>query len=294
MARILVAEDSPTQAMQIRFLLEKAGHSVRVAQDGKAALVAMAEEIPEILLTDMHMPELNGLELTEKVRESSTGVVVVLMTADGSEELAVDALRCGASNYIPKRLLGRDLIPTLDGIVSMLSSRNSRTSILKALTHAEATYTFGNDRDFATALVSQFESDLRNMKYDDETGMFQITMALGEAILNAIEHGNLEIDSSLRDHENGEAYYRLAEERLTQEPYRYRKVTVTARISPEQLAYVIRDEGPGFDPSTLPDPTDPENLLKPHGRGVLMMRLFLDDVIWNEQGNQVTLIKNGQ
>jgi anti-sigma regulatory factor (Ser/Thr protein kinase) len=55
----------------------------------------------------------------------------------------------------------------------------------------------------------------------------------------------------------------------------------------------IADEGPGFDPSKLPDPTDPENLLRPHGRGVMMMKLFLDDVQYNDQGNKVTLVKNG-
>lgn len=291
MATILIAEDSQTQALEIQLMLEKAGHQVRLAVDGSAALVAMSEEVPEILLTDMHMPKLNGLQLTEQVRESFVGVVVVLMTADGSEDLAVDALRLGAANYIPKRLLERDLISIIDGIGTMLQSRKSRTSILSALTHSEATYTFGNHREFATSLVSQFESDLRNLNYDDETGMFRITTALGEAILNAIEHGNLELDSDLRDNGDGEEYHNLGRDRLTQEPYCYRKVTVSSRISPEQLAYVIRDEGPGFDPSTLPNPEDPENMLRGHGRGLLLIRSFMDEVVFNETGNQITLIK---
>ena len=70
-------------------------------------------------------------------------------------------------------------------------------------------------------------------------------------------------------------------------------MTVDASISPQQLKVQITDEGTGFNPENLPDPTDPENLLKPHGRGVMMMKLFLDEVTWNEQGNSVTLIKNG-
>ncbi len=291
MARILVAEDSRTQAVEIQFMLEEAGHTVQIAVNGDEALDTIMREPPDILLTDMHMPGKNGLELTEKVRESLPDVPVVLMTADGTEELAVQALQKGASNYIPKRMFERDLISTINGIASMIVARRTRLSVLSALTHAESTYTFDNDRSFAGALIAQFEADLRNMDYDDSTGLFRIVTALKEAVLNAIDHGNLELDSNLRDQGDGSEFYALAEERIKQEPYRYRKVTVTSRISPEQLAYVIRDEGPGFDPSTLPDASDPENLSRAHGRGLLLIRSFMDDVVFNDKGNQITLIK---
>jgi len=291
MANILVAEDSRTQAAEIQFVLENAGHKVQMAVDGDAALAAILKETPEILLTDMHMPGKNGLELTEIVRRQFPDVPVVLMTADGTEELAAEALQKGASNYIPKRRLDSDLISTIDGIASMLKSRRTRRSVLSALTHSETTYTFDNDRAFVSDVISHFESDLRNMDYDDGTGLFRVVTALKEAILNAIDHGNLELDSDLREIDEGTEFYKLGEQRLTQEPYCYRKVTVTSRVSPEQLAYVIRDEGPGFDPSTLPDPADPENMLRSHGRGLLLIRSFMDDVVFNERGNQITLIK---
>jgi len=53
----------------------------------------------------------------------------------------------------------------------------------------------------------------------------------------------------------------------------------------------VRDEGPGFDPASLPDPTDPANLDRPCGRGMLLMRTFMDNVIYNDRGNEVTLFK---
>lgn len=291
MAEVLVAEDSQTQAVRIKAVLEKAGHSVRVAVDGNEALIAIEQAAPDILLTDMHMPGRNGLELTERIRKFLPDVPVVLMTSDGNEDLAVKALRKGASNYISKQWLARDLVPVIDGIATMLESRRSRSSVLSALTHAEATYTFGNDRNFASLLVSQFESDLKAVAYDDETGLFRIVTALKEAIVNAIDHGNLELCSDMKDQGNGEEFDKLAQQRLTEEPYCYRQVTVTSRVSPEQLAYIIRDEGPGFDPASLPDPEDPENILRSHGRGLLLIRSFMDDVIFNEKGNQITLIK---
>ena len=55
--------------------------------------------------------------------------------------------------------------------------------------------------------------------------------------------------------------------------------------------FVIRDEGPGFDVTTLPDPTDPENLLKPSGRGLLLIRTFMDEATHNATGNEITLVR---
>jgi anti-sigma regulatory factor (Ser/Thr protein kinase) len=54
---------------------------------------------------------------------------------------------------------------------------------------------------------------------------------------------------------------------------------------------VIADEGPGFDVTAVPDPTDPENLLKPSGRGLLLIRSFMDEVYHNARGNSITMVK---
>ena len=65
----------------------------------------------------------------------------------------------------------------------------------------------------------------------------------------------------------------------------------TARISPNSIYARIEDEGDGFDPAALPDPTDPDRLETPGGRGVLLMRAFMTRVKYNDQGNCVVLEK---
>ena len=115
-------------------------------------------------------------------------------------------------------------------------------------------------------------------------------VALEEALLNAFYHGNLEISSELREQDH-RAYNDLAEQRCREAPFKDRRLYVSMKVTSTQAVYTVRDEGPGFDPSTLPDPTAAANLDRPCGRGLLLMRTFMDNVIYNDKGNEVTLFK---
>src|ERR1041385_8005293 len=70
-----------------------------------------------------------------------------------------------------------------------------------------------------------------------------------------------------------------------------RPVPLSARLPRDHAEFTVRDEGPGFDVSTLPDPRDPANLEKASGRGVMLIRTFMDEVRYNDKGNQVTMTK---
>jgi anti-sigma regulatory factor (Ser/Thr protein kinase) len=117
-----------------------------------------------------------------------------------------------------------------------------------------------------------------------------VGIALNEALVNAIHHGNLEVSSALREGSERDYCEQLAERR-GQSPYRDRRVRLTVRQTPDQVRYLIRDEGPGFDPRQLPDPTDPANLERLSGRGLLLIRTFMDEVRHNDAGNEITLVK---
>lgn len=90
-------------------------------------------------------------------------------------------------------------------------------------------------------------------------------VALDEAFVNAVKHGNkFDADKIVR---------------------------VTAEVSPTEARFTIEDEGEGFDVASIPDPTDPENLFKTSGRGVLIIHNIMDEVSYNESGNRITMIK---
>jgi CheY-like chemotaxis protein len=289
-SRILVAEDTRVHALLARRLLEAAGFEVEVVADGRAALDRLAAGGIDLLLTDMQMPEMTGLELVEAVRREHPAVPVILMTQHGSEEVAVEALKKGAASYVPKRHLERDIVSTTDDVLAVATARRYSEALPRYLVRAESEFALENDPDLTLALISHFQEGLRQRQFCDELTVIRVGVALREALINAIHHGNLEVSSQLRQ-EDDKAYYQQVEERRRQAPYRDRRVRVLARESPGEVTYVIRDEGPGFDPAAVPDPTDPAYLDRPSGRGLLLIRTFLDEVSFNPTGNEITLVK---
>jgi anti-sigma regulatory factor (Ser/Thr protein kinase) len=123
-----------------------------------------------------------------------------------------------------------------------------------------------------------------------EHEQLRAAVALEEALVNAVIHGNLDVPSCLRDLDDG-SYERLIDARLQKAPYRSRLVEIVVRYTASEVFFIIRDEGVGFDVSSVPDPTDDTLSIRTHGRGLLLMRTFADKVIYNSSGNQVTLIK---
>src|SRR5262245_26620410 len=290
MARVLVVEDSPTQAADIRFLLEDAGLDVDLAGDGHAALASLQEGLPDLVVTDLQMPRMDGLALVEAVRGRYPTVPVVLITAHGSEEIAARALRCGAASYVPKRDLAGDLAQVVHQIVAMAAPDPGRERIVDSLDETRSRFTLPNDESHVARLMRRFEGVVFEMGLCDRAELIRLAVALREAIVNAIDHGNLELDAELRQ-DDERVYRRLGDERREQSPYRERRVRIDIGVTRSEATFTIRDEGPGFDPSTLPDPTDPANLCRIGGRGVMLIRTLMDEVRFNATGNEITLVK---
>jgi serine/threonine-protein kinase RsbW len=95
--------------------------------------------------------------------------------------------------------------------------------------------------------------------------VFGVHLSVEEALVNAIRHGN-KMDAT-------------------------KKVRVCCKLSPSVLRVEVADEGAGFNPADVPDPTAPENLEVPSGRGIMLMRNFMTRVEYNAKGNQVTMEK---
>lgn len=291
MVNILVVDDSQVDCKVAGGLLQKADDwHVEFAGNGREALESIRQSPPDVVLTDLQMPEMNGLELVREVQRNLPLVPVVLMTAQGSESIAVEALHTGAASYVPKRQLSDLLVETVRRVLIASGEKRTRKSLMERLISFKCRFVLNNNLTMLTSLVSHIQDHIRDMNVLTESERLRCGVALEEALLNAAYHGNLEVSSELREVDHVE-FYRVVQERAHLDPYRNRSIYIDVEISQEGLRYVIRDEGPGFDPSTLPDPTDPAYIERPCGRGLLLMRTFMDEVHYNEHGNQVTLTK---
>lgn len=289
--KLLVVDDSRTECRRAGYLAEKqAGVIPLYAYDGEQALACIAEHHPDAVLTDLQMPVMNGLELTMRIREDFPHIPVILMTAQGSEETAYEALRAGAVSYLPKAILERELPEILNTVLAAARSDKQRRSLLACLQARESHFVLGNDPTLIPEFIKILQEDVDALGLFDYTSRIRVGVALEEALLNALYHGNLECSSELRQQDDN-AYHELAQRRRQEEPYRSRRLFVQARVDAEAARFVIRDEGPGFDPSKLPDPTDPMNLGRASGRGLLLIRTFMDEVSYNATGNEIRMLK---
>jgi len=291
MTSLLVVDDSAMDRRVAGGLLEKQDDwSIIYAADGQEALDQIELHLPDLVITDLQMPVMDGLQLVAKIREEYPLMPVVLMTAQGSEEIAVEALRQGAASYVPKRHLSRDLAETVQLVLSASSTERGFSRLMHRMTRQECDFLIENDLLLIPSVVNYLQEQMTRLRFGDETDRLRVGVALEEALLNAYYHGNLEVSSILREQDH-QAYYDLARRRIDEDPYRERLIFVSAHLSPNEHIYVIRDEGSGFDPSMLPDPTDPANIEKPCGRGLLLMQTFMDEVTFNAAGNEVTMTK---
>ena len=295
MATVLVVDDVAMDRLLAGTLLEEHPGWVAVyAEDGREALSIIQKDIPDLVLTDLQMPEVNGLELVEAIRRDYSYLPVILMTAHGSEEIAVAALKVGAASYVPKRDLARDLVPTTEKMLDMARTSRNQQQVLECLIETEFRFLLSNDPNRVRPLISHLQDHMTMMNLTDKGGQIRVGTALHECLINAMEHGNLELTSELRESEHPESYRQLVEERRLQQPYRDRRVLVIARFSRQEAVFVVRDDGRGFNTSNLPDPTDPANLGKCTGRGLFLIRTFMDHVSFNETGNEITMTKRRQ
>lgn len=116
-------------------------------------------------------------------------------------------------------------------------------------------------------IVQPILQDLVRLNYSEDQ-QFAIRLALEEAVSNAYHHGNKR-DTT-------------------------KKIAAKYEVTKERVMICVADQGPGFVPDTVPDPRLEENLELPSGRGVMLIRAYMDEVVYNETGNEVCMIKRNE
>ena len=273
MSKILIAEDDGSTRVLVEAILEDAGHTTETVTDGTKAYDRISTTSFDLLLTDIWMPGLNGLELLSKIKTLPSPPPVIVMTSDDTSDTLLKAIREQAYHYISKPIDPQELIRLVqDGLsvsrqetfIEVTSATPNWVEILVPCDQKSA----GRMRNFVMQLEADLPEDLR------ET----IAMSFYELLANAIEWGG-KLDPS-------------------------KKVRIAFLRFERMLMFRIADPGSGFDMdelehAALNNPDDPiahmsvrENQgLRPGGFGLLMVKTSADELIYNEARNEVAFVK---
>lgn len=263
--RLLVVDDEWTVAEFLSHYLSQKGYEVTVASNGRDAWKCFQKQPFDLVLSDLRMPNFDGLQLLNAVKQANPRVPVVLISGYGDVETVVKALKGGAENFLSKPLNLKVLQKVVEQSLniacirpggSQIQGEIQQTTSIQTQTRSDYLADIAYQISLSAVAVGFSQYDLDN----------NLKMALVEALTNAMEHGNQWEESKL--------------------------VRVQARLSRSTFEVTIEDEGPGFDHANQLDPTVEENLLSERGRGIFLLRAIMDEVRFNETGNTVTLIKH--
>ncbi|MFG0336048.1 MAG: response regulator [Maioricimonas sp. JB049] len=291
MTTILIVDDNPVEQRFVARVLRSSREELEViyADDGRDAVEALNRQPVDLVLTDLHMPEMNGFELLSFARRKFRDVPVVIMTSRGSEQAAMDALRQGAANYIPKKNLEVELPDLCSRVLELSRQRREEDEAAAWTVQQRIVFELPSRMRAAAQLARYLQTLCTSTSGLDGTTRARMGVAVEEALLNAVVHGNLEIGPDLRESED-DSFSELIGHRENKSPWRDRMVHVVYESSAAEIRFVIRDEGPGFDASDLASVTSNDRLMKAGGRGILLMRCFMDEVTFNQDGTEVTMV----
>tara|TARA_B100001142_G_scaffold93303_1_gene95016 strand:+ start:112 stop:999 length:888 start_codon:yes stop_codon:yes gene_type:complete len=287
---LLIADDTAEVLNFLQDFFVKAGHSVFCARDGEEALKILQNEEIDGIFCALTMPKLGGLELLKEVQSANSRRPLVILCPPNDSENALNALQLGACDYLLKAINPLELQRTLDRVVSLQEGFHFSAYAMDHLLQETRTLEIGNDFNGLNRIIAFMTQDLPSYGILNQEQLFRMNMLLKEAIENAIFHGNLELRSEMR-RENPELFYKTAAQKRDIDPYKDRKLILQYDISRNSAKYVVRDEGKGFVHADLLDPADPDNLLRIEGRGLIMIMNFMDEVFWNDRGNEVTMVR---
>jgi PAS domain S-box-containing protein len=207
--QILIAEDSPTQSEQLKFILEKNNYSVIIAKDGKEALKLVAENKPSLIISDIIMPGMDGYELCKKIKsdECTMDIPVILLTSLSHSEDVLEGISCGADNFITKPYHEDYLI---SHVVQILANKkinqNERVRVgVEIMFGGKRRFITSSQQQMLTLLISTYEAAVQR---NDELVQTQDSLKkLNEHLEELVDKRTAELSTEIK-------VRKLAEERI--------------------------------------------------------------------------------
>ena len=290
----VIEDDEATRTLMVNTATAE-GFATITAADGLSGLQLIRDEEPDIVLLDILMPGMSGLDLLRRLREDQLDPIVIVNTAYGTEDHAIEALRLRANDYLKKPIRHGDLVGILRKYGEVVGARRAPSLLPDFVESKHCVAEIDNDlRKIAT--VAEYLTAEGEMRRSRDIAL-GCTLGLVELITNAVEHGNLGITGieKLRCLAGpGDSFGKLVRERSS-EPHRAsRRVRIRLVSTREYSEWLITDEGDGFDWELYVGGMDQFGAMDLHGRGIFLACSQFDEVEYNAKGNEVRARKYKQ
>jgi FixJ family two-component response regulator len=288
---ILLADDDTAVLEVLEEYLLLQGFKVLVSENGREALRELKKEQIDLVLTDMYMPEMTGMDLIERVRRYDQQVPIILLTGYSTVELTIDALRAGATNFIVKPFDLEELHKIIQTTLQRVAEAGSFTAINQYLSQFQRSFSLPTSEDELVHLNRLFQHDLHGFGFSPSK-ISNYLLLLQELLFNAIYHGNLEISSEVRKEglDGQRKFHELVVARQADPDYSERTVKLSWFWREDYLGITVRDDGPGFDWQLWLEKTVNIDSLGASGRGMMLIQSFADKIEFNERGNEITAL----
>ncbi len=288
--KILIVEDDLLFRTFVKNSINSLGYECIEAENGEQGLELFEKEKPQLIISDIQMPEMDGIEMLQKVRMMRSEVIFIVMTFFDSEEWAIKALNAGANNYLKKPIRKDTLLHLIKKYYTIAKSRTASKDVNNMIISKNFEMQFKSSIEIVPTVVEYLikESGIQNYILNTSG----IELGLNEIITNSVEHGNLGISYEEKSNALSEGTYeKLYVERLTNPEFAEKTVTVKFIFDEEKFEWEIIDEGNGFNWKIVPDPIKESNKEGFHGRGIFLTRFQFDEMEYNKKGNIVKLKK---
>jgi len=288
--KVLIVEDDIVSRELFRVVIQKEGYDCQFAEDGIQGLEIFNEFLPDVVISDIRMPRLDGIELLKRIRKVERNVIVIMVTAHGNEDIALQALQSGANNYLKKPVSLDELKVQLERYKSVLDNTLHKQDVSSLVKDQELNLSIESNLDYVPVLAEYLTQKVKHVFTPSE--LISLELGLSELILNAIEHGNFGITS--RDKKTALEQNTLVElynEKRNQTEFSQRKVQIKFVKNTHSCEWIIKDEGEGFDWRLLPNPDVQKSHDELQGRGVYISKLQFDDIQYLGIGNTVSAKK---
>lgn len=286
--KILLVDDNP-QVLEMLSRFLEGRYEVVLAASGQDAveLVRTLGDV-DVVVTDVNMPDMDGLQLTRMIRRRYPSMPVVIITGLGREEIAVDALRAGATNYLRKPFRNSEFDHVIRQSLELAQGRRRREEGHAYLLQQTKLFELPPDPTVLPRVLPHVTQGVVELGVITSQDLIHVEVALQEALLNAILHGSLELTGRLPPERT--ARDAACRARREDAPFAGRVVRMSVELDPSALRVVIEDQGPGFDvKEVLARRSGAADGLS--GRGLFLIRSFMDEVAFEEGGRRVVLTR---